>query len=174
MVDWPGHTWDRATMRQLGKHLERRHLGRNIQYIFGAKVINSWIVTGLIPGSDHQICRHLRTDQYWSFIQSNECITSSYPRSKLSSRNACYETTSNGSQNSLPSTWTFHPRWRWSRKLLPGIHPWSHFFNSLDLYGNKFPATTSQNRSRSYPRRRQSRRNAPRNPRTLRHTIQFR
>ena len=39
MVDWPGHTWDRPTMRQLGRHIERSGIGRSFQYIFGAKVL---------------------------------------------------------------------------------------------------------------------------------------
>lgn len=38
VVNWPGHTWTNSSMRQLARQIERNGIGRNFQYIFGAKV----------------------------------------------------------------------------------------------------------------------------------------
>ena len=38
VVDRPGHTWGKESMKRLGRVLQRRGVGRSFQYIFGAKV----------------------------------------------------------------------------------------------------------------------------------------
>jgi len=67
MVDWPGHVWGRETMRQLGRHLERKGFGRNFQYIFGAKVFPPLILSSCL-GSYYQVCGYVRTDRYRSLV----------------------------------------------------------------------------------------------------------
>lgn len=38
VVDRPGHTWSKESMKRLGRILQRGGIGRSFQYIFGAKV----------------------------------------------------------------------------------------------------------------------------------------
>ena len=38
VVDWPGYTWSKSSMRSIGRALERRGVGTEFEYVFTAKV----------------------------------------------------------------------------------------------------------------------------------------